>query len=73
MNKIKQKRRTLKNRGYAASCRNKRDKEEESLKIDLDNLRRDIADIQRRSSEKRRFLILSKDLTSLSYISHILK
>merc|ERR1712142_136990 len=54
VNKIKQKRRTLKNRGYAASCRNKRDKEEEGLKIDLDTLRRDIADIQRRSSEKRR-------------------
>ena len=38
MNKIKQKRRTLKNRGYAASCRNKRELEEEGLKVELEKL-----------------------------------
>merc|ERR1711990_807103 len=38
--KIKEKRRTLKNRGYAASCRVKRDCEEESLKGDVSELNR---------------------------------
>merc|ERR1712055_941333 len=38
--KIKEKRRTLKNRGYAASCRVKRDCEEESLKAELEILNR---------------------------------
>merc|ERR1712236_163535 len=52
VNKIKQKRRTLKNRGYAASCRNKRDKEEESLKLDLENLKKDIDELKRTSIEK---------------------
>ena len=54
MNKIKQKRRTLKNRGYAASCRNKREQEEEGLKVDLDNLQKDIAELKRTSAEKQR-------------------
>merc|ERR1719318_1382028 len=53
VNKIKQKRRTLKNRGYAASCRNKRELEEESLKVELENLQRDISDLKRSSSEKK--------------------
>merc|ERR1711872_123210 len=54
VNKIKQKRRTLKNRGYAASCRNKREQEEEGLKVDLDNLQKDIAELKRTSAEKQR-------------------
>eukprot|EP00091_Calanus_sinicus_P016440 TRINITY_DN35799_c0_g1_i1.p1 TRINITY_DN35799_c0_g1~~TRINITY_DN35799_c0_g1_i1.p1 ORF type:complete len:173 (-),score=45.17 TRINITY_DN35799_c0_g1_i1:48-566(-) len=53
VNKIKQKRRTLKNRGYAASCRNKRELEEESLKVELENLQKDISDLKRSSSEKK--------------------
>merc|ERR1712179_331165 len=56
LNKIKQKRRTLKNRGYAASCRNKREQEEESLKLDLENLKKDIDELKRTSIEKRRQL-----------------
>ena len=36
--KIKQKKRTLKNRGYAASCRVKKDKEEESLRAESEKL-----------------------------------
>jgi len=40
---IKQDRRTLKNRGYAANCRVKREKEEHSLEIENENLRRKIA------------------------------
>merc|ERR1712013_508223 len=56
VNKIKQKRRTLKNRGYAASCRNKREQEEESLKLDLENLKKDIDELKRTSIEKRRQL-----------------
>ena len=54
VNKIKQKRRTLKNRGYAATCRNKRDNEEEGLNLDLENLKKDIDEFKRTSIEKRR-------------------
>eukprot|EP00092_Neocalanus_flemingeri_P007346 GFUD01007933.1.p1 GENE.GFUD01007933.1~~GFUD01007933.1.p1 ORF type:complete len:162 (+),score=63.58 GFUD01007933.1:48-533(+) len=53
VNKIKQKRRTLKNRGYAASCRNKRELEEESLKVELDKLKKDISDLTRGTAEKK--------------------
>jgi transcription factor MAFF/G/K len=38
LKKIKDKRRTLKNRGYAASCRVKKDLEEERLIVERDQL-----------------------------------
>ena len=37
--KIKQKKRTLKNRGYAASCQAKKDQEEERLNLERDQLK----------------------------------
>ena len=39
---IKQERRTLKNRGYAANCRNKRDKTEKQLEDENDEIRKKI-------------------------------
>merc|ERR1711936_382199 len=56
VNKIKQKRITLKNRGYAASCREKRDHEQEILKLDLENLKWDIDELKKTNIEKRRQL-----------------
>merc|ERR1711928_106530 len=52
--KIKEKRRTLKNRGYAASCRVKRDCEEESLKAELNCLERDVLELGRRCGEQKK-------------------
>merc|ERR1711890_157008 len=43
--KIKEKRRTLKNRGYAASCRVKREEEEKHLTAELGLLERDITEL----------------------------
>lgn len=39
---IKARRRTLKNRGYAASCRVKRDEEEETIKAEIEILEQEI-------------------------------
>jgi len=52
--KIKEKRRTLKNRGYAASCRVKRDCEEESLKAELGCLERDVSELNRRCEDQKK-------------------
>jgi len=52
--KIKEKRRTLKNRGYAASCRVKRDCEEESLKAELALLERDVSELSRRCEDQKK-------------------
>merc|ERR1712126_641354 len=52
--KIKEKRRTLKNRGYAASCRVKRDCEEESLKAELECLKRDVAELSMRCDDQKK-------------------
>lgn len=43
---IKQERRTLKNRGYAANCRVKRENEEKKLERENDNLRREICRVK---------------------------
>jgi len=51
--KIKEKRRTLKNRGYAASCRVKRDCEEESLKAELEILKGDVSELNRRCEDQK--------------------
>merc|ERR1712037_278530 len=52
--KIKEKRRTLKNRGYAASCRVKRDCEEESLKAELGRLEMDVSELNRRCEDQKK-------------------
>ena len=50
---IKQERRTLKNRGYAANCRVKREKEEKHLEVANDDLRKEIYAKRVRAQEIR--------------------
>merc|ERR1712222_129641 len=56
--KIKEKRRTLKNRGYAASCRVKRDCEEESLKAELEILKGDVSELNRRCEDQKKWVVV---------------
>ena len=50
---IKQERRTLKNRGYAANCRVKREKEEKNLEVMNEDLRKEIYAKRVRAQEIR--------------------
>ena len=50
---IKQERRTLKNRGYAANCRVKREKEEKNLEVMNEDLRKEIYTKRVRAQEIR--------------------
>jgi len=54
INKLKQKRRTLKNRGYAQNCRESKDEEEKRLKVEGEQLQREIAALKTSNKEKRR-------------------
>ena len=52
--KLKAKRRTLKNRGYAASCRYKRDEQERNLQDTKNKLKNDIDALKRNSEDLER-------------------
>ncbi|KAK2143415.1 hypothetical protein LSH36_843g00050 [Paralvinella palmiformis] len=54
--KLKQRRRTLKNRGYAASCREKRTTLKEELEMERAILREEVNRLQRENDEVRREL-----------------
>ncbi|KAH9514471.1 hypothetical protein Btru_025336 [Bulinus truncatus] len=50
VSKLKQRRRTLKNRGYAANCREKRISQKEELETEKDKLRAEVARLQRENN-----------------------
>ena len=66
VSEIKQERRTLKNRGYAANCRDKRESEEKTLEERNDKLRKDIwqknIDIKEAKRETQQLIARYQDL-----------
>lgn len=51
--KLKQRRRTLKNRGYAASCREKRLTQREKLELERDHLKEEVFSLKEENDEMR--------------------
>jgi len=61
ISKLKQRRRTLKNRGYAASCREKRVSQKEELEMERSALKQEVDRLTMENSEVRRELDILRE------------
>ena len=69
--KLKQKRRTLKNRGYAASCREKRLSQKDELEIDKELLEEEVKKLRQENQRMKSELVELKDkYDALQNFSH---
>lgn len=71
VSKLKQRRRTLKNRGYAANCREKRISQKEELETEKDQLRAEVNRLQRENDiVKMELNALRNKCEALEHFAH---